>query len=278
MIMMIYPISDMIRVPPVSTEKKVLFIFKCLSCYGSKNLELKNSQNLVELNQITHSFGDHRVLSEISLSFRENRITAILGKSGSGKSTVLQIINGMIRPDQGQVTLDGNSLDYKNIHAQRLQIGYVVQQVGLFPHMSVGENIRLLGKISNKPPAEIEERVRVLMEMVQLPLSHLDKYPYQLSGGEQQRAGLCRAMLLQPALLLMDEPFASLDHATKQGIYYHLLEIQTTESRTIIIVTHDWEEAIKLADDFVWVADGTIKASGDNAKLEGLKNTYLSGS
>ena len=231
--------------------------------------------SLVSLDHISHSFGDQKVLDNISINLKKERITAILGKSGSGKSTILQIINGMIRPDQGQVTLDGNSLDYKNIHAQRLQIGYVVQQVGLFPHMSVGENIRLLGKISNKPPAEIEERVRVLMDMVQLPLSHLDKYPYQLSGGEQQRAGLCRAMLLQPALLLMDEPFASLDHATKQGIYYHLLEIQKRESRTIAIVTHDWEEAIKLADDFVWIAKGKVNEAGDKAKLMKMKNIYL---
>src|SRR5690606_35057083 len=116
------------------------------------------------------SFGDQKVLDNISINLKKERVTAILGKSGSGKSTILQIINGMIRPDQGQVKFDGKLLDYKNIYAQRLQIGYVVQQVGLFPHMSVGENIRLLGKISNKPAPEIEDRVRVLMDMVQLPL------------------------------------------------------------------------------------------------------------
>lgn len=231
--------------------------------------------NLVSLDHISHSFGDQKVLDDISINLKKERVTAILGKSGSGKSTILQIINGMIRPDQGQVKLNDKLLDYRNIYSQRLQIGYVVQQVGLFPHMSVGENIRLLGKISNKPAPEIEDRVRLLMDMVQLPISHLEKYPYQLSGGEQQRAGLCRAMLLQPPLLLMDEPFASLDHGTKQGIYDHLLEIQERESRTIAIVTHDWEEAIKLADDFVWVAKGKVQEAGDKAKLIKMKNTYL---
>ncbi|HLW20860.1 MAG TPA: ATP-binding cassette domain-containing protein [Cyclobacteriaceae bacterium] len=232
--------------------------------------------NLVELHHITHAFGDHRVLSDVTLSFEKERITAILGKSGSGKSTLLQLINGMIRPNGGQVMLQGKPLDYRNIHTVRLQIGYVVQHVGLFPHMTVRDNIMLLGKISKMSLPAIIQRMKMLMEMVRLPLSYYDKYPYQLSGGEQQRAGLCRAMLLHPSLLLMDEPFASLDYATKQGIYQHLLEIQKTESRTVVIVTHDWEEAIKLADHFVWIADGTIKASGDKSQLITLKNTYLS--
>jgi len=244
----------------------------------NKPIPLNTDVNLVELHHITHAYGDHTVLSNVTLSFKKDSIIVILGKSGSGKSTLLQLINGMIRPHEGEVILDGKPIDYDDIHQLRLQIGYVVQHVGLFPHMTVRDNIGLLGKISRKPSAQITQRMKTLMDMVRLPASYLDKYPYQLSGGEQQRAGLCRAMLLQPALLLMDEPFASLDYVTKQGIYRHLLEIQTTESRTIIIVTHDWEEAIKLADDFVWVADGTIKASGDKAKLEGLKNTYLSGS
>lgn len=237
-------------------------------------IELTHHPNLVSLDHISHSFGDQKVLDDISINLKKEYITAILGKSGSGKSTILQMINGMIRPDHGQVKLNGTLLDYKNIHSQRLQIGYVVQQVGLFPHMSVGENIRLLGKIAKKPTTDIEKRVKVLMDMVQLPISHLDKYPYQLSGGEQQRAGLCRAMLLQPPLLLMDEPFASLDHATTQGIYKHLLEIQQKESRTVVLVTHDWEEAIRLADAFVWIAEGKIKATGDKAMLVEMKNVY----
>ena len=231
--------------------------------------------NLIELRQISHSFGAQKVLDDITVNLKNKRVTAVLGKSGSGKSTLLQIINGMIPPDQGQVLFKGKPLDYKNIHTQRLQMGYVVQQVGLFPHMSVEENIGLLGKIISRPSHEISERTKVLMEMVGLPLAHLSKFPYQLSGGEQQRVGLCRAMLLQPPLLLMDEPFASLDYATKQGIYDHLLAIQQKESRTIAIVTHDWEEAIKLADDFIWLANGKVKEAGDKAKLVKMKSTYL---
>lgn len=230
----------------------------------------------MELNHITHFFGDHMVLSDINLFFPKDTITSILGKSGSGKSTLLQIINGMIRPLKGEVILQGKSLDYENIHSLRLQIGYVVQHVGLFPHMTVGENISLLGKIGKKPKEEIRIRVEELMNMVRLPLIYLDKYPHQLSGGEQQRAGLCRAMLLRPSLLLMDEPFASLDYGTKLGIYDHLLDIQKLESRTIVIVTHDWEESVKLADRFIWIANGKLKAAGEKSQLGDLKSAYMS--
>ena len=239
------------------------------------NYHLNQIQNSVELQGITQVFGNHTVLSDISVSFEKNSITAILGKSGSGKSTLLQIINGMIRPHKGKVILEGQTLNYENIHALRLQIGYVVQQVGLFPHMTVRDNIELLGKIIKKPKAEIRERVKELMNMVDLPHSYLDKYPHQLSGGEQQRAGLCRAMLLRPSLLLMDEPFASLDFGTKQGIYQHLLDIQKKEKRTVVMVTHDWDESILLADYFIWIDEGKIRARGEKSQLEVLKNTNM---
>lgn len=230
----------------------------------------------VELLNVSHAYGDHTVLSGISVAFQKNRITSILGQSGSGKSTLLQIINGMVRPQRGEVLLEGLPLDYENIHELRLNIGYVVQHVGLFPHMTIRDNIGLLGKIARRPPHETHARVLELMDMVRLPLSHLDKYPHQLSGGEQQRAGLCRAMLLRPSLLLMDEPFASLDYGTKQGIYQHLLDIQKLESRTVLMVTHDWEESLLLADHFVWIANGKIKDAGDKSRLKRIKESYLS--
>ena len=112
--------------------------------------------------------------------------------------------------------------------------------------------------------------------MVQLPVAYLKKYPHELSGGEQQRAGLCRALLLRPSILLMDEPFASLDNRTKQGIYHHLLDIQKKESRTIIMVTHDWEETAVLADHFIWIENGRVKVHGNKLELVKLKDTYFS--
>jgi osmoprotectant transport system ATP-binding protein len=231
---------------------------------------------LVEIQNISHSFGPSILFSDLNFSFEKDKITAILGKSGSGKSTLLQIINGMVKPVEGNVLFNGDPIEKKNIHLLRLKMGYVVQHIGLFPHMTIRKNITLLGNISKKTQHEINKRMLELLDMVDLSSSYLDKFPHELSGGEQQRAGLCRAMLLNPSLLLMDEPFASLDYGTKHRIYDHLLNIQEIENRTIILVTHDWEEAIKLADYFIWIDKGKIRESGDKANLEQLKSIYFS--
>jgi len=231
----------------------------------------------VELLQITHHYSGEPVLTDVSLAFEANRVTVILGKSGSGKSTLLQVINGMVQPVTGQVKVFGTPIAYKDIQSMRLQIGYVVQQVGLFPHLTIYENIALLGKVAHRPPDVIRKRVTHLMDMVKLPLLHLDKYPYQLSGGEQQRAGLCRAMLLEPPVLLMDEPFAALDYETKHAIYDHLLAIQKHEPRTIILVSHDLEEAQLLAHHVVWLQNGTTKMTGDTSIIHAIQQSYRSG-
>jgi osmoprotectant transport system ATP-binding protein len=230
----------------------------------------------VEIKNVTHTFDDSILFSDLYYSFATDKITAVLGKSGSGKSTLLQIINGMIKPNEGEVFFHGDPLDYKYLHLLRRKIGYVVQHVGLFPHMTIYENISLLGKISKRPEDEIRERILELLDMVNLSPSYLDKFPHELSGGEQQRAGLCRAMLLKPSLLLMDEPFASLDYDTKLRIYDHLLVIQKLEQRTVILVTHDWDEAMKLADEFIWIDKGEIRERGNNTRLEHLKGIYFS--
>jgi len=229
----------------------------------------------IQLENITHSYDDKTVLSGVSHAFDKYHITALLGKSGSGKTTLLQIVNGMIKPDGGQVKLFSESIQYDNIHALRLKLGYVVQQVGLFPHLTIQSNITLLGKITKMNSEEMNRRVGQLIEMVKLDAGCLSQYPHQLSGGEQQRVGLCRAMFLNPPVLLMDEPFASLDYETKRAIHKHLLMIQQTEPRTIILITHDWEEALTLADRFIWMKDGAIKEQGDKSALEKLKSTYL---
>jgi osmoprotectant transport system ATP-binding protein len=170
--------------------------------------------NVIELNNITQSFQEKTVLSDISINFAKGRVTALLGKSGSGKSTLLQIINGMIMPKKGIVKVLGKDFDYQKASEIRLQIGYSVQQVGLFPHLTIFDNISLLGKITKLSKNQITDRTHFLIDSVQLSHDYLRKYPHQLSGGEQQRVGLCRALFLKPPLLLMDEPFASLDYTT----------------------------------------------------------------
>lgn len=237
---------------------------------------VKMDDSPIELDRINHRFDDNIVLTDFSFSFNKNEVIAILGKSGSGKSTLLQIINGMVIPDKGAIILFGKPIDYSNIDALRLKMGYVVQHLGLFPHMTVESNINLLGRIIRQRKEVNQNRVVQLLDMVQLPMTCLHKHPHELSGGEQQRVALCRAMFLNPPLLLMDEPFASLDYETKHSIYKHIHAIQQNEPRTIILVTHDWEEAALLADQFTWIENGRIKDAGDQRYLRELKKRLFS--
>lgn len=202
----------------------------------------------IRLESISHQFGDQLIFKNLTLHIEAKKITAILGKSGSGKSTLLQVINGLIRPYEGAVYLFAQPLNYELIHQVRLGIGYAVQQVGLFPHLTVIDNIILPGILAGWSKDQKEKRARELMNLVSLASSHRDKYPYQLSGGEQQRVGLCRAILLNPPIMLLDEPFSSLDPDTKQDIHQEVLKLQYEEPRCIVMVTHDPSEAIKLGD------------------------------
>ena len=230
----------------------------------------------IELRNVFQTYATQTVLTDISHTFATNSVTALLGKSGSGKSTLLQIVNGMIKPSKGKVIIFGKAFDYDVANKIRLNIGYVVQQVGLFPHLNLFQNISLLGKITKMSKENILSRVHSLMNTVQLPLTYLEKFPHELSGGEQQRAGLCRALFLKPAVLLMDEPFAALDYATKHTLYNYFLLLQQSEPCTVIIVTHDWSEAVNLADEFVWLENGKIRNKGTKKELQLIQSDYQS--
>lgn len=206
------------------------------------------SNTAIHLDKISHRFGSQMIFENLSLKIEDKKITAILGKSGSGKSTLLQVINGLIRPYDGTVYLFGNAIDYTQIDKIRLAIGYAVQQVGLFPHLNVFDNITLPGVLAGWSIEQKTKRAEELMRLVSLQASHKDKYPYQLSGGEQQRVGICRAILLNPPLMLLDESFSSLDPDTKLDIHNEVLKLQQTEPRCIVMVTHYHDEANKLGD------------------------------
>jgi osmoprotectant transport system ATP-binding protein len=232
------------------------------------------SEGIVGLIQVTHAFSGKTVLDNFSVSFSEKKITTLLGYSGSGKSTILKMINGMVRPDSGHVEIFGNPFDYDNAPEIRLKTGYVVQNTGLFPHLTVAENIGLLGKITRMDKPAIASRTRELMDTVHLPATYLQKYAHEISGGEQQRVGLCRAFFLKPPLILMDEPFASLDYKTKGSIYEYLLHLQIKEPSSIILVTHLLEEAEVLADEVVWIDAGKIRKQGNKALLNDIKYDF----
>jgi len=213
----------------------------------------------IQFINVTHQYGKTSAVKDLSFDIEDNKITAIIGRSGSGKSTLLQIINGLIKPTSGTVKIFGSNLNYSEINKTRLKIGYSVQGTGLFPHMTIYNNIAILGKVTGESKHDIERRIDTLMSFVNLPPSFKTKYPYQLSGGEQQRAGICRAMLLNPPVFLLDEAFAALDPHTKAEIHNELLEMQMAEPRTIVMVTHDLNEALKLADNIMIMDSGLIQ-------------------
>lgn len=250
--------------------------------FGERSLSLAAKVTFLEhtpfpirFDHVSFDYGHGPVLADISCSIAEHTVVAVLGKSGSGKSTLLELINGIVKPTGGTVHLFDRPLDYQQIVMLRRKIGYGVQNTGLFPHLTVGENIGMPGVISGMDVATISARVAELLELVQLDRSYVTKYPHELSGGEQQRISLCRAMFSNPPVLLMDEPFSSLDYSTKRHIYTHFQTLQKASPRTVVLVTHDWDEAMLLADSFLWIDQGHIRASGDRAALHAVKDAYL---
>lgn len=216
----------------------------------------------VVLENVSTFYGKAKALQDISLSFPDDVTTAVVGKSGSGKSTLLQLINGLVRPTSGKVFVFGREINYNRLPELRLKIGYAVQGTGLFPHLTVLENITLLAKLLKWDPDRITTRAEELMKLVDLPLDYARRYPHELSGGEQQRVGLCRAMMLNPKIFLLDEPFGALDPITKDEIHQEFLKLQRVEPRTIILVTHDLREALKLAQYLVILDGGRLMQHG----------------
>jgi len=216
----------------------------------------------IRFEAVTKKYKTTIALRDFSFLFPEKSITVIIGRSGSGKSTILQLINGLERPTKGKVLAFDQPIDYDNLAFYRRKFGYAVQGTGLFPHLTVAKNIGLPAKLMNWPKQRIDARTRELMTIVELATELKSRYPYQLSGGQQQRVGLCRAMMLDPAIFLFDEPFGALDPITRTEIHKELLRIQKLSPRTIILVTHDMREAVKLADQILILEQGSLVQAG----------------
>ncbi|MFQ5803743.1 MAG: ATP-binding cassette domain-containing protein [Candidatus Methylomirabilales bacterium] len=221
----------------------------------------------ITLDNISKFYGDQQALHDIDLTFTDDVTTAVVGPSGGGKSTLLQLINGLERPTRGTVLVFGKPIDYQRLPELRLRIGYAVQGTGLFPHLTVEANITLLARLAKWDAGRIKARTEELMKLVTLPLSYTQRYPHELSGGEQQRVGLCRAMILNPQIFLLDEPFGALDPMTRSEIQQEFLHLQRVEARTMILVTHDLREALKLAQRLVIVDQGRIVQHGTCAEI-----------
>ena len=221
----------------------------------------------VSLDGVSKFYDNEKALQDIHLTFTEDVTTAVVGPSGSGKSTLLQLINGLIRPSRGEISVFGSLIDYDRLPQLRLRIGYAVQGTGLFPHLTVWENITLLARLVRWDPARIKGRGQELMRLVGLSSSLEGRYPHELSGGQQQRVGLCRAMMLNPRIFLLDEPFGALDPMTRSEIHQEFLHLQKSEARTIILVTHDLREALKLAQEVVILNRGNLVQRGTCAEI-----------
>ena len=203
------------------------------------------------------------VLRDFSLEVPEGSLCVLLGRSGAGKSTALRLVNRLIEPTHGRVTLDGTDVRDRDAYELRRSIGYVLQRVGLLPHLSVSENVGLVPSLLGWPEPRIRERVEELLELVSLdPATFRDRAPAQLSGGQQQRVGFARALAAYPRVLLMDEPFGALDPVTRTDLREEMRALQRRRGVTALLVTHDVIEALVLADEIVVMDRGALVQRG----------------
>jgi len=214
---------------------------------------------LVEFRGVSYEIAGKPILSELSLQVSAGETLVLLGRSGSGKTTALKMINGMLFPTRGQVFVDGRpTTDWDPIKLRR-RIGYVIQEVGLFPHFTVGENIGLVPKLEGWSPADIAKRVSLLLDKVGMPPADFRmRYPRQLSGGQRQRVGVARALAADPSLLLFDEPFGALDPVTRVELQQQFLVLRRDFQKTSIFVTHDVREALLLGSNVALLAGGRL--------------------
>jgi sulfate transport system ATP-binding protein len=219
---------------------------------------------VIEGRHIVKRFGDFTALDDVSLKVEPGSLTALLGPSGSGKSTLLRVIAGLERPDAGAVLLDGR--DVTEVAPQQRGVGFVFQHYAAFKHMTVKENVAFGLRIRRRPRAEIKQRVAELLELIQL--SRLgDRYPAQLSGGQRQRLGLARALAVDPKVLLLDEPFGALDARVRKELRAWLRRLHDETHTTTVIVTHDQEEAMEVADRVVVMNGGRIEQAAPPREL-----------
>ncbi len=222
---------------------------------------------MIRLHDISKTFGKTKALHITNLNIQPQSTTVIIGPSGCGKSTLLRLIIGLIKPDNGNIYVGGEMVSPQNLNSIRHKMGYVIQDGGLFPHMNAWENISLLGTYLGYEKAEIEGRINELCELTKYPVDALDRYPPQISGGQRQRVSLMRALMLDPVLLLLDEPLGSLDPLIRFELQNDLKEIFKKLGKTVIMVTHDIGEAGFFGHKIVLLRGGIIIQEGSIGDL-----------
>lgn len=221
----------------------------------------------IELRGVGKRYGEHVALRPTDLAIVAGRTTALIGPSGCGKSTILRLINGLIQADVGEVVLDGSVVDAGNIAAARRRMGYVIQGGGLFPHLTAAANATLMAEYLGWPASRVSARLDELTSLVQLDRTLLKRYPGELSGGQAQRVALIRALMLEPDVLLLDEPMAALDPLIRADLQRDLRDIFGSLRTTVVLVTHDLAEAVYLADEMVLLRTGRVIQRGKPADV-----------
>ncbi len=217
---------------------------------------------MLELAQVSKRYAKVAALERCNLSIAGGRTTVLIGPSGSGKSTILRLIMGLERPDAGSISFAGRRLDPASLPTLRQRMGYVIQHGGLFPHLSAGDNVTLMARYLAWSAERIAMRVAELAELTHLPVDALDRFPIQLSGGQQQRVGLMRALMLDPQVLLLDEPLGALDPMIRFDLQTDLRAIFSSLGKTVVMVTHDLGEAAFFGDVIVLLREGRIVQQG----------------
>lgn len=202
--------------------------------------------------------GDKPAVNGVSLTFEKGEITVLVGPSGCGKTTMLKMINRIVDPTEGEILLDSQPINELNPLHLRRNIGYVIQHVGLFPHLTIEDNVATVLRLNKWPKAKIEKRIAEMLDLVGIPVSFRKRLPDELSGGQQQRVGVARALAADPPVMLMDEPFGALDPITRDHLQNEFLKIQDMIKKTIVFVTHDIEEAFKMGDSIVVMREGNV--------------------
>jgi osmoprotectant transport system ATP-binding protein len=248
--------------------------------YVSNTLFLLRSEIMIRIENLCKSYGDNKVLKDINLHIEKGELVSLIGPSGCGKTTLLRCINRLNDITSGKIYIDGKDSDSIDPVHLRRGIGYVIQQIGLFPHMTIRKNINIVPKlIGMEMDQAYIDRINELMHLVSLdPDVFLDRYPAQLSGGQQQRIGVIRGLAANPPILLMDEPFSALDPISREQLQDELLNIQSTMKKTIVFVTHDMDEAIKMSDRIAFMYQGKIQQfDSPHEILENPANDFIKG-
>jgi osmoprotectant transport system ATP-binding protein len=223
---------------------------------------------VIEFDRVSKTYGSTTALANFSLVAPTSKITVLMGLSGSGKTTIVRMVNKMVTPTSGSVSIDGLDVSGLDAVTLRRSIGYVMQEVGLLPHKTVLDNVTLIAQIAGQPADVANRNATEMLQMVGINKQFFTRFPHQLSGGQQQRVGVARALAIKPNILLMDEPFGAVDPIVREELQDELCRIQRELGLTIMFVTHDRHEAVKIADQLVVLSNGGyIEQSGAPSEL-----------